>query len=232
VPGNAGMARRIHFAALREGQHEDWGNVHYLLETAAEAGFDGSSIPVEEIGWDGQTFTDLAERPIEVLFKLYPWEWMMADTFGWKVRTCGTRFVEPAWKMLLSTKALLPLLWKRHPDHPLPLEAYFEADTGSISRRGGDWVRKPLLGREGANTTRVHADGKPYATPQVVPHYDKHGYVLQRWFSCRSFGGFTPVLGAWIVGDKACGLGIREDASPITTNASSFVPHYFTEEAP
>ncbi len=220
---------RVHFAAMRDGQHEDWGNVHYLLETAAEAGFDGSSIPVEEIGWNGHTFTDVQERPIELLFKLYPWEWMMADAFGWKVRESQTRFIEPAWKMLLSTKALLPLLWRRHQGHPLLLEAHFEADAGSQSL-SHEWVRKPVLGREGANITRGRPGSADWQPRSPVPLYDKHGYIVQRWFPSRSFGGISPVLGVWIVADKACGLGIREDAAAFTTNASCFVPHYFTSE--
>jgi len=30
------------------------------------------------------------------------------------------------------------------------------------------------------------------------------------------------------VGEEPAGIGIREDASPITRNTSRFVPHYFT----
>jgi glutathionylspermidine synthase len=41
------------------------------------------------------------------------------------------------------------------------------------------------------------------------------------------FDGRYPVIGAWVVGDEPAGIGIREDATPITTNASRFVPHYF-----
>ncbi len=37
-------------------------------------------------------------------------------------------------------------------------------------------------------------------------------------------GQFT-VLGTWIVGDAAVGLGMREDRSRITRNLSRFVPH-------
>jgi len=33
------------------------------------------------------------------------------------------------------------------------------------------------------------------------------------------------VIGSWIVGDAACGIGIREDASAVTSNMSRFVPH-------
>ena len=39
--------------------------------------------------------------------------------------------------------------------------------------------------------------------------------------------GRYAVIGAWIVGDVAAGVGIREDDSPITKNTSRFVPQYF-----
>ncbi|MGI4831146.1 MAG: glutathionylspermidine synthase family protein [Janthinobacterium lividum] len=36
-----------------------------------------------------------------------------------------------------------------------------------------------------------------------------------------------PVLGLWMIDQECCGMGIREDAGPITGNLSSFVPHLF-----
>ncbi len=35
------------------------------------------------------------------------------------------------------------------------------------------------------------------------------------------------VIGSWLVNGYACGIGIREDTSPITGNTSRFVPHLF-----
>ena len=39
------------------------------------------------------------------------------------------------------------------------------------------------------------------------------------------FDGRYPVIGAWIVGDEPAGMGIREDATPLTTDRARFVPH-------
>jgi glutathionylspermidine synthase len=50
--------------------------------------------------------------------------------------------------------------------------------------------------------------------------------VLQERAPMRDFAGNIPVVGSWIVGETACGLGIREDRSPITGDASRFVPHF------
>lgn len=112
---------RLYFSAMAEAGAEDWGNVNYRAAVATEAGFDVSTIDLEQIGWskDRGTFTDVNERAIDYLFKLYPSEWMMVEEFGWNAGKSSTRFAEPLWKaLLLSTKALLPLLWEKYPHHP------------------------------------------------------------------------------------------------------------------
>ena len=40
-----------------------------------------------------------------------------------------------------------------------------------------------------------------------------------------AFDGNYPVVGSWVIGEAACGIGIREDRSRITKNTSRFVPH-------
>ena len=37
---------------------------------------------MRDIGWDGARFVDLESQPINVLFKLYPWEWMVREEFA------------------------------------------------------------------------------------------------------------------------------------------------------
>lgn len=37
---------------------------------------------MHEIGWNGRDLTDLEEQPIRFLFKLYPWDWLLAEEFG------------------------------------------------------------------------------------------------------------------------------------------------------
>ena len=49
--------------------------------------------------------------------------------------------------------------------------------------------------------------------------------MYQRFAPPKPFDGRYPILGAWIVNELACGLGIREDGDVITRNTSRFVPH-------
>ncbi len=54
------------------------------------------------------------------------------------------------------------------------------------------------------------------------------GWVFQELYEVgERFGGRTPVLGSWVVQGEPAGVGIREDASLITGNASRFLPHLF-----
>ena len=121
-----------------------------MQETAAEAGIDTVGLAIEEIGWDPalQRFVDLEEAPMGAIFKLFPWEWMVTDPFGeYAVRLLpSTQWVEPLWKMLLSNKAILAILWEMHPGHPNLLPAFLD-QPGLLT----EYVRKPKLGREGAN---------------------------------------------------------------------------------
>jgi glutathionylspermidine synthase len=165
-------------------------------------------------------FTDLEDRVIDRCFKLYPWEFMLRENFAPYLPRSGHAFVEPAWKAVLSNKGLLPLLWKRYPDHPNLLPAFFTDDPGASSL--SSYVQKPLLSREGENVS-IFTNGKELAS--APGDYGAEGFVIQEYaLLFESEGGFA-VLGSWIVGDRACGLGIREDRSRITANLSRFVPH-------
>ena len=209
----------VHLASLR-GNEEDWVCTTYMQDVVVQAGRETRHIHVEDIGWDAARgrFVDLDGQPIDTLFKLYPWEWLMREDFGRHIAAGGTRFVEPIWKSVLACKGLLPLLWEMYPGHPNLLPAYFE--PGRLT----SYARKPLYSREGANVA-LYADGRLLA--QDAGPYGAEGFVYQGLAAIPEFDGKYPVLGAWIVGGEPAGMCIREDVSPITTNMSNFVPHYF-----
>jgi glutathionylspermidine synthase len=208
---------RVYFTCDFESA-EDAGTLDYLRDTAAQAGIDPISIDISDIGWDGTRFVDLDGRTISSLFKLYPWEWMVREEFGQHLLKRTMRVIEPPWKMVLSNKAILPMLWEMFPDHPNLLPAYFEP-----GRFKTDFVRKPLYSREGANVS-ITTGGKTFEQPG---EYGEEGFIWQAYHPLPQFGGNYPVIGSWIVGEEPAGIGIREDDSPITKNSSRFVPHYF-----
>ncbi|QEM69935.1 glutathionylspermidine synthase family protein [Geobacter sp. FeAm09] len=211
----------VHFICS-SGSVEDLGNVEYLRDTAVQGGFATQRLFVEEVGWDRERrrFVDLADEPIRTLFKLYPWEWLVREEFGPHLAESGLRIMEPAWKMILSTKGILPILWELFEGHPNLLPATFGEDP-----LPGDHVKKPLFSREGSNI-EIHRGGSVVGTPGS---YGSEGYICQRYAPLPAFDGNYPVIGSWIIGGEPAGIGIREDRTEITTNGSRFIPHYFVE---
>lgn len=221
----------LYVLASREGPYEDWGNVEYLADTATQGGWQIHVEEIENIGYDASAgeFVDASGAPVEHVFKLYPWEWMMEEEFGAHVRHAPTRWFEPPWKMLLSNKAILPILWERYPEHPNLLPAYFETEKPTANFQYM-YVKKPILGREGANVQMMgtFADTLIQGSHNV-PEYDVDGYIYQQYAPLPDFEGRHPVIGSWIIGDESAGIGIREDRTLITGNGSHFVPHYFVD---
>lgn len=206
--------KNMHFAGIQDDAGEDAVTIGYHMDLAAEAGISPSAIMMQDIGFDSEknTFVDLSEQPIEFIFKLYPWEWLVEEEFGKHILEADTVWIEPIWKMIWSNKAILPILWQLFPNHPLLLEA-------SFSPLHGDHVVKPTLAREGANIT-IHRGFEKIETQGIY----EGRKVYQRLYDLPCFDGLYPVIGSWCVDGWAAGIGIRE-AGLITDNKARFTPH-------
>lgn len=205
----------VHFASIDDGD-EDFMTANYLRDTAAQAGFETHYLPVERIVYHDarRQFVDERGREISRIFKLYPWEWLAREEFGRYLPISRTRWVEPPWKMIWSNKALLPLLWRMFPDHPLLLRAEFEPF-------GASYAKKPILAREGANVSLVK-DGISIAENSGLY---SGPFIYQDLQTLPDFNGNYPVIGSWLIDGESAGIGIREDSRLITGNGSRFVPH-------
>jgi glutathionylspermidine synthase len=229
----------IYFADA--GSEEDRMTTAYLEDTAQQAGIKTHHIRMHDIGWDAKraAFVDLDDRVMGTLFKLYPWEWLLAEPFGPSAlstlppasplreygprkdrRTWGsTLWIEPIWKMMWSNKALLAILWELNPGHELLLPAYIDGPHELTS-----YVRKPFFGREGQGIAVIH-DG------QVVEGAPGSGIaencVYQALAPMAEAAGKLAVFGSWLIDGESAGMGIRESRGLITNNTSGFVPHLF-----
>jgi glutathionylspermidine synthase len=216
-----GSGRKVYLAGTTN-NNEDLGTISYLQDTASQAGLQTEIIGMEAIGRAPRGgFVDAKDQPIELMFKLYPWEWMMRENFGASLPGAATQFVEPPWKAILSNKGILPLLWAMFPNHPNLLPAYFDNDP-KAAELGNSYARKPLYSREGANVDLV-VNGN--TIDQDAGPYGAEGFIRQAVAPLPQYDGSYTVLGSWIAAGQPCGLSVREDASPITKNTSRFVPH-------
>ncbi len=251
------LTQPVYFAALEWDEPdpqiakeaaEDLLTVTYLRDTAAQAGLATRHIPIQDIGWNADRHcfvdTDFDENQIHSIFKLYPWEAMLAEEFGPNALATyrNMTWIEPIWKMLLSNKGILPILWELYPNHELLLPAFFETQSPGAPRLASDtwgspatsslsaYVRKPLHSREGANIQIVRPNA---TTVENTGPYGEGPFIRQAIAPDSVFPNADgrlryPVLGLWMIDQDCSGLGIRESAGPITDNLSSFVPHFFT----
>ena len=229
----------LHFTCVMP-HAEDEGTLRYMLDTAIEAGLAGKIVAAAEIGWavpegaaensfDGQ-FVDASDTAMTALFKILPWDWLLADRYGERLMHLAQRrkltVIEPAWKMVMANKAILAVLWELYPDHPNLLPTF--PDRRAFPP-GARVVAKPLLGREGANISIATlgengaVTGEPLAS--VPGAYGDEGYIYQAYTPLAAADGVNAVIGSWVIDGVSRGIGIREDNGLITGNRSRFVPH-------
>lgn len=213
------MAGPLYFAHMDD--WEDAMNSAYMADTASQAGIEIDSILIPDIGWHSieNIFVDVKENTMRNIFKLYPWEWLLKDEYGKNIAKVieDTVWIEPTWKMILSNKGILPILWELFPNHPNLLKASFKNDLGL-----DNYVTKPYLSREGQNVTIVENSGKT-SNPGS---YGDEGLIYQELAKPAVFdGAYYPVIGSWVIDGQSAGMGIRESNTPITGNRSRFVPH-------
>lgn len=210
----------FYFSAM-SGSIEDRGTTEFMRKMAGHVGIETRHIDIEDIGLTPEgRFVDLEGRWIERIFKLHAWEHVFAEPHGAAIPACDTQFIEPAWKSIISNKGILPLLWQFNEGHPNLLPAFVDPDPRSAVPRG--WVRKPYFSREGSNIEiRTPSDEVVFEDGP----YNDAPYILQEFAALPKFDQSYTLIGSWVVGDRASGIGIREDDSLITKDSSRFLPH-------
>lgn len=200
---------------------EDITTTEYMRHCAAKAGLQTEFIFIEDIGWHRAKtmFVDLQLRPIKNVFKLFPYEWLLPSEDGinmvWDKNQAN--WIEPPWKMILSNKAILAVLWELYPDSEYLLPAYFE--PGPLKK----YAKKPLISRQGENIELRKGKKVIEQTDDICSSND---FVYQELFELPDFSGNHPLIGSWLIGNEPAGIGIRESNNLITDKNSRFVPHY------
>ena len=201
---------------------EDWGNVVALKKWATDVGIVSDTIDFKDILYsqDKCEFQNREGQRIDTLFKLYPWEFIFNEINFGDYEVSTTQIVEPMWKGMLSTKAILPMLWDMFKGHKNLMPAFFtEQQMLEVSK---SYVKKPIYSREGANI-EVIKENK--LIDKADGEYGEEGYIYQEYAKMANLDNAWYIFGTWMIGDKMEGLAIREDKTVITKNTSFFVPH-------
>lgn len=205
--------------AWRPRHREVESTMRFLAEAMREAGIPTTLMAMHSLGWNSRLreFVDSEGQVIECCAKLYPWAWMLEERFASHLPHSSCRFVEPPWRHLLSSKALLALMWEQFPEHPALVPAY----TREFSLKK-PFVSKPLLGREGHNIT-IFNEGD--VCQRSGGDFEGMPLMTQEFVASPRFDDRIPQFGVWMVGAEAVALGIRETDGLIVNGDSPFTPH-------
>jgi len=196
---------------------EDSTTTSYILSTASEAGLETTMFDISQVESGGGDFYH-DNHHLDVLFKMYPYEWMLNEEFGETMTTASTTFIEPLWKAIMSNKYMMVLLSELNPDSPYILKAS-EKPLSS-----GNYCKKPIYSREGSNVS-LFKNGT--VIEETDGEYGEEGFIYQELAEIEPQDGKYAVIGSWIIGGISCGMGIRETNGRITDNMANFVPHIF-----
>ncbi len=212
----------LHFSCIKD-TLEDLTTTEYLRDCAIQAGLDTKFIFIDDIGWSAEEneFFDVYNFSIKNIFKLYPYEWLVNEDFGKNIIADKNQsyWIEPSWKMILSNKAILPILWSLNNSDENLLPAYFKEEKYKL---GYNYIKKPLLSREGANISIVKDNA---VVTETDGEYGEEGFIYQELCELPEFDKKYAVIGSWVIGQEAAGIGVRESDVLITENLSRFVPH-------
>lgn len=201
---------------------EELMNTAYLRDTAMQAGWKTNAIEISDIGLYDNKFYDLDDNEITTMFKLYPWEDLMIEDFGESIAEIQPAWIEPAYKMFLSNKALLAAMYHLYPDNDYLLPTYLEHPHGMT-----DYVKKPFFGREGSNIEIVR-DGKSALV--TSGSYGEDEFIYQKYTPLADFPREDHehnhvVIGSWVIGDDPAGIIVRESDGLVTDFYSRVCPH-------
>jgi len=159
---------------------EERSTMGYMYKRASSTGIPSEMVDIEEfdepVMFESILKASSVNNPVLaaslVIWKLYPYEWLIQEKLGLALTNPAflnghTRWLEPAWKLVLSSKAMLAYLWEKHPGHENLLPAFYSFDHAEMAAssekvslkhiKGNEWVAKPRFGREGAGI--MYSDG-------------------------------------------------------------------------
>ncbi len=241
----------FHFCSIAPSE-EDFQTVAFIMKcfniVSHSKGYNTKSnfLYIQDVGFSEESyeFVDLQNKPISHLFKLYAWEWLIEEFFGPQMLQLVSEeqihVYEPLWKMILTHKGLMAILWKLFPGNKYLLPSYFsKEDLVAHTQDSSSFVKKPFYGREGNNVSITqnhqivcsHLQTKqvvmPFLSKPNTEFSNSEGYLYQQLCLLPRFDDrFYTAIGSWVIGEQACGMGMREDSNMITRNLhNSFVPH-------
>lgn len=204
------------------GSIEDENTTKLLQDLASEVGFETDFAYVEDVSFSDEEGIFYNNENFEYWFKLIPWESIaieegeLALILKNIMKNQKAIILNPAYTLLFQSKGILKILWDLYPNHPLLLEASFQP------LKNKKQVKKPFLGREGANVSIIEKDGE--VSSFVDGDYGEQRYLYQEFAEFNKDSKGNSYQAGVFFAYEACGLGYRKGGE-ILDNSSKFVGH-------
>ena len=215
------------------GNQDDQLNLDVLNRAAIKAKWNrANTVHLADITFDpeGGMLLDMGNGALEranYLIKFFPWDWIaleepdLWDLLEEMSRERFLRVLNPAWVMLLQSKALLSVVNELYPNYPLLLPTV--NDPAELPNPRAGYVRKPVFGRGGENLM-VSLDGRR-ADAETAGHYGQQPTVYQQLaqFNVDS-EGYRYQLSTFVTPAPAAICARRQEGLVIDDEGAEFVP--------
>ncbi|MEZ4955495.1 MAG: glutathionylspermidine synthase family protein [Saprospiraceae bacterium] len=216
------------------GYQEDWLNTSVITMAARKAGFQD----VQEMNMDKIIFSEEEGIFIELgkdqfirydfWFKFVPWELIVFDepelleTLDHIIRNKLAVVINPAYTMLLQSKALMKVMYDLEPYNPFLLKTSLSAKDFYDHR----FVRKPIFGRMGENIAYHNGSSSPeYETDGDYGEFDPVYQELAMFNMDRELHRYQPSI-FWT--GKPSALCFRRQDDPVLDDDAEFLGHIIT----
>lgn len=216
---------KILFSSIA-GNIEDEITTRFIELCAKEAGYETEFAYVDEVEFNDEEGIFYNDVNYEFWFKLIPWENIAIDEGELAIilkniiKNQKAIILNPAYTLLFQTKGILKILWDLYPNHPLLLEASNEPLIGK------KMVRKPVLGREGANVAIFDEDGKKIL--EESGDYADQKQIYQEFYEFNKDKDGNSYQAGVFFAYEGCALGYRKGGE-ILGNFAKFVGHYIKD---
>lgn len=210
---------------------EDLINVAVIIKAAKKAGFEEVQLmPLDKIIFapDEGIFIELNPenyRRYDFFYKFIPWEFIayeepeLMDILTEIVVNDLAIVLNPAFTMLLQSKAICKFMYDHEPNNPHLLKTSFDASDFPDNK----YVSKPIYGRMGENIAYFDGDTKPeYETEGDYGDFDNVYQELAAFNEDRKEHRYQPSI---FYTNEPCGLAIRRQDDLIIDDDAEFVGH-------
>ncbi|MCB9346304.1 MAG: glutathionylspermidine synthase family protein [Lewinellaceae bacterium] len=218
------------------GNEEDWLNLDLIAMAARQAGFqEVELLALEKVVFseDDGIFIEVGPeqyQQFDFWFKMAPWDFIafeepeLMDLLSKIVKRGLATVLNPAYSMLLQSKALLPFMNELAPHHPALLRSSLNQED---MPNGDTYVSKPIFGRTGDNVSIFRHGRLAQANEGDYGDFPMLYQELARFDQDVDGDCYQPSV--FSAGSEPCALCLRRQDGLIVDDDAEFVGHVILE---